>query len=1028
MAQSVKSIIYQAILEEKWIEIEYINSKKENTIFYIGIADVDAQKDKLYVDIFNSYKDNKCLGKYVWINMAGILNARLLEQSYYPSQKKLIDKVNNDPEVATYLEADTLDNNILSYLSDCYRLDNDPYIKNSIMVNGVDIHTLLEQEKYVLDDDQFNSILDMVFKHNKYDAEKIYRNKELAFNIFSIDINGKQYVVAYRGLALNFKNKTLKLSKKTSINKSFLIEEDKSVTLGMYLDANPDDFCEKFDEYQDKWIELIKGNFRNNEKVNTRPTIFILDRKSLRGVDQAFEAISASEEKGTLTQPIKAFFGRNRAGTGTQKDPNIVVFDKNKINIDQMRVVYNSMVNHTTYIKGPPGTGKTETIFNVLLSAYANNKTVLVCSNNNHPVNDIFKKMTSSLTHRKPYTNQVEKIIFPIIRLGNNTETIETLSKLRDILSFALTLKDKKTNEEKTNESKDKVMSGYSELRQILKQYEEKIDLIDTIKNLNKMSKLSTSEAINKKISEQIEVQNKKLESMPNIDDEMVTKYAISASEDRSFQNYVYYSSLERLRKLNYDSFEELRAIITNGDLDSAVTDFNKYLRDDKNLRKFLDVFPIVVTTNLSSEKLGSPKPHFDLCIMDESGQCNVASSLIPIVRATDLLLVGDTNQLQPVTVLEPDVNDSLMTKYGIKKEYNYIKNSILSTMLSKDKNSKSILLSYHYRCGKKIAGFVNDRFYNEQLKLINQNPGNLVYYDVKNRYNPEARNAYEAEAREIANLIKRNDYHDVGIITPFVNQAALINRYLDELGIKDTRAGTIHTLQGSEKSVIIVSAALSLRTGDKTMDWIKNNHELINVAVTRAKESLIFVGDKEAIDTLSKGEINDIKALSDYVKSNGEYKVPRSEISIMADFSNDSQSEKNFFDTINPYFNRRGTKFRIERNMPVREALKNANEEDFHLIGKKEFDVVVQATEGLLNRRYRTVVVFEIDGGEHVGSKETVRRDREKEQICIKYGIKLIRIANSQVKDYELIIKLFESTVEGIKDIESVQMSLFDE
>jgi superfamily I DNA and/or RNA helicase len=37
-------------------------------------------------------------------------------------------------------------------------------------------------------------------------------------------------------------------------------------------------------------------------------------------------------------------------------------------------------------------------------------------------------------------------------------------------------------------------------------------------------------------------------------------------------------------------------------------------------------------------------KTHFDLCIMDESGQCNMATALIPIVRATDLLLVGDTN------------------------------------------------------------------------------------------------------------------------------------------------------------------------------------------------------------------------------------------------------------------------------------------------------------------------------------------------------------------------------------------------
>ncbi|MCI7212766.1 MAG: hypothetical protein MR467_01265, partial [Bacillales bacterium] len=56
--------------------------------------------------------------------------------------------------------------------------------------------------------------------------------------------------------------------------------------------------------------------------------------------------------------------------------------------------------------------------------------------------------------------------------------------------------------------------------------------------------------------------------------------------------------------------------------------------------------------------------------------------------------------------------------------------------------------------------------------------------------------------------------------------------------------------------------------------------------------------------------------------------------------------------------------------------------------------------------------------------------RDREKEQICSKYGIKLIRIANHEVKDYELIISLFECVIKNIPDIEFVgkQLSLFEE
>ncbi len=227
------------------------------------------------------------------------------------------------------------------------------------------------------------------------------------------------------------------------------------------------------------------------------------------------------------------------------------------------------------------------------------------------------------------------------------------------------------------------------------------------------------------------------------------------------------------------------------------------------------------------------------------------------------------------------------------------------------------------------------------------------------------------------------------------------------------------------------MSAALSLKTSKKTMDWIKNNHELINVAVTRAKNDLVFIGDREAINLLSKEDedLNDIKALSDYVFSHGTTLVPKSDATISVDFSNNSQNEKEFFETISPYFEARKTKFRIERNVPVIDAFRKIKEEHLEIIGKKEFDLIVQVAHGGLRNVYNTVVVFEIDGGEHIGSEKTAKRDREKENICKLYGAKLIRIANSQVKDYELIIRLFECVIKEIPDIESekIQMSLFD-
>lgn len=1032
MKLSIKNAIYQSIIHNKWLDISYVNKKEESTDYYIGIKDIDIEKGKIICDIFNPFKSSKVMefsDRETFVYLSSIKSAIILEQSYYETPKELLAKVTTDKRLSDFLDVVNFDNNILRYLSDCYCLDNDPFLKEIVMVDGIDVHTLSEKGKYELDDKQFDTLLDKVFKKNKYEAEIINRYQTLAINKFSIDINDKQYVIAYRTLTLNFKNRTLKMADKSSINKSFLID-DKKVSLGMYLDMDADEFCSTYDQNEEEYNKLIEENFHNGEKVNTRPTIFFLMRDFQRGVDQAFEAIHQMDQDNKLTIPLKAFFGRNKSRSGTSKEVNLVVFNRNKINIDQMRVVYNSMVNHVTYVKGPPGTGKTETIFNVLLSAYANDKTVLVCSNNNHPVNDIFKKMDGSLSIKKPFSNETEKIIFPMIRLGNNMEMQETINKLREIMNFVSKHEKSKVQEELTETSKNRSLSGFKELRDLLMEYEAQVDLKERIETLQKIRRLTTISQINGKLDDQIGIYQAKLRNARVIKDEDVLKYAISASEDKNFQNYVYYSSLLKFKKLSNETYKELRDIIAIEDLEEGVRQLNKYLRNDTNLRRFLAVFPIVICTNLSCEKLGSPKPQFDLVIMDESGQCNTATSLIPIVRGTDLLLVGDTNQLQPVTVIEQDINENLIEQYGVSEEYDYVHNSILSTMLRKDNNSKNILLRYHYRCGRKIASFVNQRFYEQQLKLLNNNSGDLMYYDVHNRFNPEARNSYLEEATQIARIIKDNGYKDVGIITPFVNQAALVNELLMRWGISNVRAGTIHTLQGSEKSVIIMSAALSIRTGKKTMDWIKNNHELINVGVTRAKERFIFVGDKEAIDKLSGDETNDIKVLSDYVYKNGEIVVPKSDAVISYDFSNDSKNEKDFFDTVQPYFNRRGSKFRIDRNVPVKEAIKTINPDDWKLIGKKEFDVVVQVSGGVFNRNYHTIVVFEIDGGEHIGSKKTASLDRQKEETCKRYGIKLIRIPNSAVKDYESIISLFEFVVKDLKDIDEAytQMSLFDE
>lgn len=702
MKLPIKNQIYQAINEHKWLDITYINSKNETTNFFVGICDINFEKGTLYCEIFNYFKSLDVIDRKININIDKIKSASVIEQSSYLIPKKLQDKLENSKDLVKFFELVNYDNNILMYFTECFKYDTDPYLKNKIEIDGIDLHTLTEKKEYKLDDKQFHSILDNLFINNWYSEEKINQNVKLAFNKLSIDINGKQYVVAYKLLTLNFKDRTLKLNPKTLINKSFLITEKKKVTLNSYLDMDPVVFSTTFDEREKEYIEMFKQKMTNGELINTKPSIFVIENFSNKGIINTFDSIfdMDNSENNRLTFPLKSFFGRNRSKGTQREDIDIVIYDKNKTNIDQLRVIYNSMINHVTFVKGPPGTGKTETIFNVVLSAYANNKTVLVCSYNNHPVDDLYNKIRNSLKDNNS-SNFKEEIKFPMLRLGNMSELKSSISYIKSLLEYIekhnINLKDNLT--EITKKSS---LSNFQNVKKTLKSYEEYYKLISEINNYKKIQEICDIDSINKEIKNKINSTENEILKYEKINYEDILNNVVSASKDAKFQKFLYYSSLSRFKKLLQPTYKELREIVLLENTETAVDEFNKWLKDDVNLKRLLAVFPIILCTNLSCSKLGSPNPHFDLTIMDEAGQCNIASSLVPIVRCNDLVLVGDTNQLQPITVLEENVNIHLMKKYNISDDYNYTTNSILSTMMKKRskfiKYSIKLSLSLSYK------------------------------------------------------------------------------------------------------------------------------------------------------------------------------------------------------------------------------------------------------------------------------------------------------------------------------------------
>ncbi|HEM4289231.1 TPA: AAA family ATPase, partial [Streptococcus suis] len=62
-------------------------------------------------------------------------------------------------------------------------------------------------------------------------------------------------------------------------------------------------------------------------------------------------------------------------------------------NNSQYKATKNALINQFSVIQGPPGTGKTQTILNIIANIVIRNKTVLIVSNNNAAIDNIYEKL-----------------------------------------------------------------------------------------------------------------------------------------------------------------------------------------------------------------------------------------------------------------------------------------------------------------------------------------------------------------------------------------------------------------------------------------------------------------------------------------------------------------------------------------------------------------------------------------------------------------------------------------------------------
>ncbi|MDR0612198.1 MAG: AAA family ATPase [Dysgonamonadaceae bacterium] len=282
---------------------------------------------------------------------------------------------------------------------------------------------------------------------------------------------------------------------------------------------------------------------------------------------------------------------------------------------------------------------------------------------------------------------------------------------------------------------------------------------------------------------------------------------------------------------------------------------------------------------------------HFDLAIIDEATQL-LEPHLLGIFCARNstganaierFVLIGDHRQL-PAVVLqskeESRVNEPVLNAAGLTDLSNSLFERLYRKYSREGTTSTCTMLTRQGRMHPTIAAFPSMYFYDNCLKTVGlphqteewTNRSRLHFYSVKplkNEFSDKANLNEALKVLEICHELYREcsdagavfNPDDIGIITPYRNQIALIRKKLQETRIEKFASVTVDTVerfQGSQRDTIIYSFCVKTESQLTALpNWSEENGQRIdrklNVVLTRARKRLFIVGNTRL---LCKNEI----------------------------------------------------------------------------------------------------------------------------------------------------------------------------
>ncbi len=576
----------------------------------------------------------------------------------------------------------------------------------------------------------------------------------------------------------------------------------------------------------------------------------MMSSNTTRGVINELGLMAQNEH---FSSSLQALFGENPP-TSVQPEPNPPRVPA-ILSQAQKKVLEMAQFNSLSIVVGPPGTGKTYTIAALAADHLTRGESVLIASQMNHAVDVVGDKIEQQLGFKSG-----------VIRGGRSQYMKDLKLYLKNILSGIGIPDPGQIPEEKKK----------------LKSQENRLAKID-------QEIAALEELFDQRVEEEIKWGNfiASNSEAKNLVKRWIVNYKTNRIRSKRSERPIHWDLVSKLEKLLAQRTKLLKKYIQLG-YQLKLADVIRFRRKDlSNFLKavkarkghtqealfdrvdfdtILSTFPIwLVNLSNINNILPLKQDLFDVAIIDEASQCDIASCLPILQRAKRVVIVGDPSQLRHVSFLSEARQTFLRDQHELNNEIqfdlDYRNQSVLDAVNNSIETQDAVtFLDEHYRSLPEIINFSNRTFYQNRLNLMTQTPHNEKVKSLELLINPGKRHSKghnEGEAQVILDKIQqtiqdekslsKDICHSIGILSPFRSQVDYLSKRITEeiplisLRKHNLMIGTAHSFQGEERDMMFISFVVDENSPSGSYVHL-NKQDLFNVAITRARAKQFVV------------------------------------------------------------------------------------------------------------------------------------------------------------------------------------------